>query len=199
VAAPGYGEKAGLSANESTSNVWKAEDNAHRIRKGTSASAAHVAGGLAILLQDEPDMKPSRARWLLTRAAKADTYTGTVPNGTWGSGKFSLYGPASTGVETSPGAPEEVTPAFPNPARHSVNFEFALGSVDERGTGEVVLRILDVQGREVAAVRGVRRAGPQRLTWSGVSSDGKRAAAGVYVARLDGVSEPADWKFVMLR
>ncbi len=200
VTAPGYGVMAGLSADESTTNIWKAEDAAHRMRKGTSAAAAHVAGGLAVMLEDEPDMKPTRARTLLALAAKEDAFTGTTPNGTWGAGKFSLYGPATTGVDPSSAAPSELPTAFPNPARHSIHFEFTLDERDlsERSEGATI-RVVDVQGREVAVLNAPHAAGRQRLTWNGVASDGALAAPGVYLAHLDGVSEPVAWKFVLLR
>jgi hypothetical protein len=172
------------------------------MRKGTSAAAAHVAGGLAVLLQNEPDMKPTRARTRLKNYALADAFTGTVPNGEWGSGKMSLSGQTSTAVAQSSEGVRGLVSAYPNPTRGPISFEFTLEATDLTGRSDALfLRILDVQGREVTRVPAARVAGPQRLTWDGASADGTRIPPGVYLARLEGVTRPdgAVWKFVRMR
>ena len=66
-------------------------------------------------------------------------------------------------------------PAWPNPARATVTFDFVLAE-----TGSADLRVFDVLGREVAqVVTGTRTAGEHRVT-----ADISRLAAGVYLCRL---------------
>jgi subtilisin family serine protease len=201
--APGYGVMGALSisVSGSTSNTWKAEDGVHRIRKGTSAAVAHAAGALALLLEQTPDLKPTGARNLLRQRAASDFRTGAVPNAVWGYGKMNIVGTgALVGVDATAGPSPAEPRVFPNPARGPVQFEFALSREDvASAAGPVALRILDVQGREVARVVGSSTPGAQRLTWSGRSSGGAPAAPGVYFARLDFGDTHAAWKFVRIR
>ncbi len=200
LAAPGYGVMAGLSADESTTNIWKAEDAAHRIRKGTSAAAAHVAGGLAVLLEEQPDLRPSGARALLTQRAQSDTYTGSVPNGVWGYGKMALAASSSTDVSSSGPAAPAGPIAFPNPTSGAIRFAFALTPQQAGGARDGVrIRVVDVQGREVAVIPGLSVPGAQELLWDGLASDNRGASPGVYLAHLEAGDASAVWKFVRLR
>ena len=61
---------------------------------GTSASAPHVAGVGALLLQAEPTLSVSRYKQLLFDSARTDAQTGTIPpfNTSWGNGKLNALG-----------------------------------------------------------------------------------------------------------
>lgn len=63
---------------------------------GTSAATPYAAGVMALLLEKNPNLTLSQLRALLDRHLKADAYTGTLPNATWGRGKLSL--PAITAI-----------------------------------------------------------------------------------------------------
>jgi subtilisin family serine protease len=198
---PGYGVMAALSATVagSTSNTWKAEDGVHRIRKGTSAAAAHVAGALALLLEEQPRLTPSQARNLLITRAVDDAWTGTVPSAPWGYGKLSVLPPLGTAVDSGP-APVIGMTAFPNPTRGVIRFDFALTADDvAAATKGVAVRILDVQGRHVATVAGSGAIGSQSVTWSGLGANGKEAPPGVYLARLEAGGREEVWKFVRMK
>jgi subtilisin family serine protease len=55
---------------------------------GTSAALPHVAGTVALLLQAEPEAHPTVVEEALTESARGDSYTGNVPNASWGFGKL---------------------------------------------------------------------------------------------------------------
>jgi subtilisin family serine protease len=55
---------------------------------GTSMAAPHVAGVIALLLEQDPGLTASRVKQLLISTARADAFTGTVPNQSWGGGKL---------------------------------------------------------------------------------------------------------------
>jgi len=67
----------------------------------------------------------------------------------------------------------------PNPARHAT-FSFSLAQ-----EADVDIGIFDVAGRQVASVyKGTLPAGSYQRDWSGQTSDGSQASAGVYFARM---------------
>ncbi|MGH7724910.1 MAG: S8 family serine peptidase [Candidatus Eiseniibacteriota bacterium] len=201
ITAPGFGVMAALSeqVRANTSNVWIAEDNVHRIRYGTSVAAAHVAGSVALLLQQTTNMSPSKARLTIIQRNRIDSNTGSVPNATWGHGKLDLMPGGSVGVgdgATISGI--QMAPVFPNPAAGVAHFDFTLSSdaIAQSG-GRVQLRILDVRGREVAVVPGSSVEGPQRLSWDGRANGGSLAAAGIYLGQLEVGTGRAVRKFVL--
>lgn len=61
---------------------------------GTSASAPHVAGVAALLLQSEPTLSVARYKQLLLDSARTDAQTGAIPpfNLSWGNGKLNAFG-----------------------------------------------------------------------------------------------------------
>ena len=61
---------------------------------GTSASAPHVAGVAALLLQAEPNLSVSRYKQLLLDSTRTDAQTGAIPpfNTSWGYGKLNALG-----------------------------------------------------------------------------------------------------------
>ncbi len=66
-------------------------DNYHQIWRGTSFSAPHVTGVIALMLQMNPHLSPSEIRATLTADARQDSFTGQIDkqNGSplWGWGK----------------------------------------------------------------------------------------------------------------
>ncbi len=63
-------------------------DHKHTIARGTSFSAPHVAGAIALILQQEPNLTNSQIRDRLIKLAKQDSNTGVTPNSIWGAGKL---------------------------------------------------------------------------------------------------------------
>ena len=59
----------------------------YRVDQGTSMAAPHVAGVVALMLQANHSLTPAQALLALQQTARHDSFTGSVPNLTWGSGK----------------------------------------------------------------------------------------------------------------
>ena len=71
---------------------WIVRDGAHGVSMGTSFSAPHVTGAVALLLETNPSLDALQIRDLLTRHARADAFTGPVPDNRWGWGKLDVWG-----------------------------------------------------------------------------------------------------------
>jgi subtilisin family serine protease len=200
VAAPGEGVVSAMSAPIAGSlGVLRVEDGVHWINRGTSMAAAHVAGALALLLEQTPTLTPSAAREAIRERVRTDSYTGNVPNGKWGYGKLDLAAaPTAVAGHAPGGARFALAAAYPNPTRAGASFAFTLSSKDVASGGPVVLRILDVRGREIARVNGSVEPGDQRLTWNGLNSHGYAIPGGVYLGQLEVGRQTADRKFVKL-
>lgn len=93
ISAPGFGVATTHSsfAGSLTGTGYDVEDGVHEISAGTSFSAPHVAGAAALFLQANPGASPSKVKLAFQAHARADAYTGTVPNATWGYGKLDIY------------------------------------------------------------------------------------------------------------
>lgn len=69
---------------------------------GTSMSAPHVAGVVALLLQANRELTQDQIRDLLVGTARADVHTGACPNTEWGSGKLDAMA-AIDSIQAGPG------------------------------------------------------------------------------------------------
>ena len=76
-----------------------APDSAHVIIEGTSMSAPHVAGAVALLLAKRPSLTPAQVLSALTQSARRDLFTARssagdagAPNNSWGFGKLDVAG-----------------------------------------------------------------------------------------------------------
>jgi hypothetical protein len=187
-----------LSTDASISGAFMDPDGVHFMNKGTSVANAHTTGAIALLLEQNRYLKPFEVRQILRDRARADLYTGSVPNGKWGYGKLDVSLNGTTGVNDGVAFGLSFRNVFPNPSHDNASFDFDVASVAlSRGPSTPVsVRIMDVRGREVRTLRGLAIPGGQRLTWDGRNAAGLETAAGVYFARLTVGDTQLQKKFV---
>ena len=70
--------------------TWNAGDAHYYIMQGTSMACPVVAGSAALLLDRDPGLTPAEIYSDLRSNAASDTYTGVIPNSTWGYGKLDV-------------------------------------------------------------------------------------------------------------
>lgn len=93
ITAPGFGVASALSKDYSVSQPWIVEDGKHVIMQGTSMSAPHVTGAVALMLQKFGALSSTDAINLLQANATWDGYTamyGSKPNYAFGAGKLNV-------------------------------------------------------------------------------------------------------------
>lgn len=116
----------GVAAGRSTAATFQPElimpDGVHVMLSGTSMSSPHVTGVVALLLAQPAwaNASPTAVKTRLEQTARADAFTGAVPNGTWGYGKLNAaaaLAPLTSlqvarppkGYYMPPGKPDSVT------------------------------------------------------------------------------------------
>lgn len=90
IVAPGQVLISTLSADGSFSNTSIYPQLKYTTMAGTSTSAPIVTGCIALLLEHDPSLTAEQVKTYLTSTTSTDTYTGTIPNNTFGYGKINI-------------------------------------------------------------------------------------------------------------
>jgi subtilisin family serine protease len=106
ITAPGSMIMSALSTNAPIpSGAALDPDGVHQLLQGTSMSAPHVTGAVALLLQADPTLTPEEIKEILRTTASIDGFTGQVPNDTWGYGKLNVQAAFAAVPNSPPSSP----------------------------------------------------------------------------------------------
>ncbi|MFO7767345.1 MAG: S8 family serine peptidase [bacterium] len=110
ITAPGEQIASALSADASASASLITQDGEHLLLQGTSMSAPHVTGAIALLFDIRGYLTSDEVKGLLTASAVEDAYTGTTgpTNYTWGHGKMDVKAAADSVLA----ADDVIAPSF---------------------------------------------------------------------------------------
>jgi subtilisin family serine protease len=160
-------------------------DSAHVLEAGTSMSAPHVTGTVALMLAVYKHLTPEQAIEALTRGARRDnftnrTFTGepnTSPNASWGFGKLDVAAALANtralmlaqgealNMSQNPVRSSPVIIRFPEPPRRVELYDFA--------------------GRRVRAFQPTDFEEPATLRWNLQADGGGAVVNGVYLLLVD--------------
>ncbi len=89
IAAPGQMVMSALSTNVAPPSPQEIDpDGKHWVLRGTSMSAPHATGVVALILSMRPAMTSLQVKQRITLGARHDSHTGVTPNNSWGYGKL---------------------------------------------------------------------------------------------------------------
>lgn len=209
VVAPGEYILSSLSSDIITSPIehLTATDGVHWAMKGTSMSAPHVTGLVALMFEADPGLSASDIKSHLILSARKDEWTGDeIWNKNRGYGKVDALEAVRliTSVSGNVGGyqPNEfsLSQNFPNPFNGSTIIKYTVPNKMAVYEQEISLDVYDLRGRMVCRLfQGNRIPGQYRITWTGQDRHGNRVASGVYVYRLNVGETVLSRKMVLLQ
>lgn len=177
--APGHYIAAGYSKDANYNNKLIVNDFIVYLQ-GTSMSAPHFTGVIALLLEQNPELSYQEAYELLKNTSVVDEITGTVPNNEYGWGRIDAYAALKqliTSVEGEENIPTEfrLSQNYPNPFNPTTSIEYSVPSSEY-----VSLKVYDILGNEIAElVNEQKSAGTYRVNF-----DASSMSSGVYFYRI---------------
>ncbi|MEM8557165.1 MAG: S8 family peptidase [Bacteroidota bacterium] len=160
-------------------NVIEDGDNPYGMLAAVSGAAPVLAGIVALMLEADPTLDAAEVRTILEQTARADSFTGTVPNTQWGYGKVDALAAVEevlrgTNAEDSGAVQRVALSAYPNPTVFSATVALTLPEA-----AAVRAEVLDLLGRRVAELHD----GPLAAGMHPLALDAAQLPAGVYVVR----------------
>ena len=160
-----------------------------------SGAAPVVTGIVALLLDADPTLDAAQVREALEQTARADAFTGTVPNPQWGYGKVDAYAAAQlvragTPAEAGPAGARLALTAAPNPSWGAATVTLTLDASQSASVG-----VFDVLGREVARLHD----GPLSAGVHAFRLEAGGLPAGVYVVRASTGAEAVSRRVTVVR
>ncbi|MEM6805598.1 MAG: S8 family peptidase, partial [Bacteroidota bacterium] len=141
-----------------------------------------LTGIIALMLEADSTLDAVEVKDILQRTARADNFTGTVPNPTWGYGKVDAYAALTEILNPSSISDEELNGILtqfkttPNPFETHTDISFVLQTSFE---GDI--SIYNLQGQKVDILhKGPMSPGEQHFSWNA-----ERHPAGMYILRLE--------------
>lgn len=177
IAAPGAWICSALSVNSVSALYLTNPDGVHTMNLGTSMAAPHVTGVIALMLSVDPQLTTDQISAVLIDTATQDTFTGSVPNTSWGYGKLNAQDAVAEIISQMNPLPEDVPTIalMENPVRTEATFVYRL----LQDTTQARLHVITVAGVSVLDVD-LPISGRQ-YTWNLIDDVGRSLANGLYL------------------
>ena len=178
-------------------NLIQGGNGLYGMASAVSAASPIVTGIVALMLQMKPDLDAAEIKQILHESARADEFTGTVPNTHWGYGKVDALN-ALTKVSLLLGVKNEdvsvtdfqLKQNYPNPFNPTtkISWQSSVGS-------QQTLKVFDVLGNEIATlVDEYKPAGNYDVDF-----DASNLSSGVYFYTLSSGKYTETKKIILLK
>jgi len=149
---------------------------------GTSFSAPHAVGGIALLLQTDSSLTTFKLKNILRQGAEQDDFTGVTPNSLWGGGKLRILNSLQLLPQFRDKNESEILPEYfilsqnyPNPFNQTTSINFSVPK-----PAFVKIQIYNTKGQLVKTLHsGSLPAGNHFLTWNAATF-----ASGLYFIKM---------------
>jgi minor extracellular serine protease Vpr len=101
-------------------NMVQNGNNLYGIQNAVSAAAPLACGVIALMLELDPTLTNQKIKDILKQTARQDSFTGTVPNNTWGNGKMDALAAAqevNNLLSLEHNSLKNIINIYPNPSR----------------------------------------------------------------------------------
>jgi len=107
-------------------NMVQGGNSLYGVQSAVSASAPLASGVIALMLELDPSLTNQEVKDILNQTARQDSFTGTVPNNTWGNGKLDALAAVQEvnnllSVETQ--SLNSTLKIYPNPVKNILNIK----------------------------------------------------------------------------
>lgn len=198
ITAPGENVNSAHSAFSSENRALKPHGQpGYVVFSGTSMATPVVAGSLALLMEQHPELTVEEARVHMRNTARTDEFTasaGMLPNNRWGYGKLDIFTMLSSEISTSvyPAQPEanRTLQAWPNPFSHKLWLTYQLPE-----SAFAKLSLYNSLGRELTTImEDFQEQGEHKIAWNA-----NELPEGVYFAVLQYENWREVYKLTLLR
>jgi len=110
-------------------NMVQGGNGLYGIQTAVSAAAPLTCGVIALMLELDPTLTNQEIKGILSQTARQDSYTGAVPNATWGSGKIDALAAiqeVNNQLSIDDYASNKEIKMYPNPTNGIINFKSTL-------------------------------------------------------------------------
>jgi subtilisin family serine protease len=177
IVAPGAWICSALSSDSAHALYLLNPDGFHVMNLGTSMAAPHVSGVIALMLSEDSKLTADEIRLALTSTATQDSFTGSVPNNSWGYGKVNANAVVEEIISqnTLSNGDAPVVKLEANPVSTQASFLYSLPN----DTKYARLVVITVAGSKVLDVE--LSTHNTQHTWNLVDNVGRSLANGLYL------------------
>ena len=190
-----------VSGNAQLPNAYICKDNQHAVSQGTSFSAPHISGAVALAFESDPTKDAFQIRQAMISTARKDSYTGSEPNSDiWGFGKIDVLATLQTvsvdnpEIETNIVKSIELHQNYPNPFNPTTLISYSLNT-----NGSVQLGVFNLLGQKIRTlVNCEQNIGIHKIEWNGKDDSGKSVSSGIYFYKLSTDDYSISKKMILL-